>query len=197
MVRTLFLLLVVALGAAAGSAVMVGSSDKAPLFLRDTSGATMDPLGAGTNKAVVLLFISTDCPISNAYAPEVNRIAAEYGPRGVVLRLVYADIDVTAEVARQHLADYRYSMQAVFDPEQKLASRLGATITPEAFLVGADGKTAYRGRIDDLFPALGKRRQQPTERDLRNALDSFLAGKPVAKSVTQAVGCYLPTLKKP
>lgn len=195
-VRKLILLLVVALWGA-GQTHGADSGNKASLFLRDASGATVDPLAVGTNKAVILLFISTDCPISNAYAPEVNRIAAEFGPKGVALRLVYADADVTPAIAKKHLGDYRYMMQALFDPEQKLASRLGAKITPEAFLVGADGKTIYHGRIDDLFPALGKRRQQPTERDLRNALDAFIAGKPVAKPFVEAVGCYLPPPKKP
>ncbi len=170
--------------------------DAEPLRLRDTTGALVEPLSMGTNKAVLVLFISTDCPISNAYAPEVNRITAEYGPRGVVTRLVHADADVTAAIAAKHLADYRYTMTVVLDPAQKLAARLGAKITPEAFVVAADGRTVYRGRIDDMFPALGKRRPEPTERDLRNALDAFLAGKPVAKPVTQAVGCYLPTPKR-
>lgn len=165
--------------------------------LQTADGQRVEALAVGTNKAVVLLFISTDCPISNAYAPEVNRIAAEYGPRGVVVRLVYADGDVTPGSAKKHLADFRYTMGALLDPEQKLAARLSAKVTPEAFVVSAAGTTVYRGRIDDLYPALGKRRPQPTERDLRNALDAFLAGRPVAKPVTDAVGCYLPPLKKP
>ena len=180
------------LGAPLGAASLLGILD-----LQTASGQRIEPLAVGTNKAVVLLFISTDCPISNAYAPEVNRIAAEYGPRGVAVRLVYADGDVTPASAKKHLADFRYTMTAVLDPEQKLAARLGAKVTPEAFVVSGAGTTVYRGRIDDLYPALGKRRSQPTERDLRNALDAFLAGRPVAKPVTDAVGCYLPPLKKP
>jgi thiol-disulfide isomerase/thioredoxin len=181
--------------ALSGCMSMSPSSGAEPLFLRDTAGASIEPLAVGTNRVVIFLFISTDCPISNAYAPEVNRIAAQYGRRGVAIRLVHADADVTPEIARKHLADYRYTMTAVLDPAQKLAGRLGAKITPEAFVVAADGRTVYRGRIDDMFPALGKRRPEPTERDLRNALDAFLEGRPVAKPVTQAVGCYLPTPK--
>ena len=175
-----------------GAASLLGA-----LELQTSTGQRMEPLAVGTNKAVVVIFISTDCPISNAYAPEVNRIASEYGPRGVVVRLVYADGDVTPASAKKHLADFSYTMAAVLDPDQKLAARLGAKVTPEAFVVAAAGATIYRGRIDDMYPALGKRRPQPTERELRAALDAFLSGKPVAKPVTDAVGCYLPPLKKP
>ncbi len=194
---TLLSLAVVILSALIVVAPLEAASLLGTIEIQTATGQRMEPLAVGTNKAVVLLFISTDCPISNAYAPEVNRIAAEYGPRGVVVRLVYADGDVTPASAKKHLADFRYTMTALLDPGQKLAARLGAKVTPEAFVVSAAGSTVYRGRIDDLYPALGKRRPQPTERDLRSALDAFLAGRPVAKPVTDAVGCYLPPLKKP
>lgn len=196
--RSTFLALAAAFLSALGLVVQLGAASLlGTLELQTADGQRIDPLAVGTNKAVVVLFISTDCPISNAYAPEVNRIAAEYAPRGVVLRLVYADGDVTPASAKKHLADFSYTMAAVLDPDQKLAARLGAKVTPEVFVVSAAGSTIYRGRIDDLYPALGKRRPQPTERELRAALDAFLAGKPVAKPVTEAVGCYLPPLRKP
>lgn len=196
--RSTFLALAAAIMLALGLVVPLGAASLlGALELQTAGGQRIDPLAVGTNKAVVVLFISTDCPISNAYAPEVNRIASEYGPRGVAVRLVYADGDVTPASAKKHLADFGYTMTAVLDPEQKLASRLGAKVTPEAFVVSPTGSTIYRGRIDDMYPALGKRRPQPTERELRAALDAFLAGKPVAKPVTDAVGCYFPPLRKP
>lgn len=196
--RSTLLSLAVAIVSAIGLAAPLGAASLLGILeFQTASGQRIEPLAVGTNKAVVVIFISTDCPISNAYAPEVNRIAAEYGPRGVAVRLVYADGDVTPASAQKHLADFSYTTTAVLDPEQKLAARLGAKVTPEAFVVSSAGSTVYRGRIDDLYPALGKRRQQATERELRAALDAFLSGKPVAKPVTEAVGCYLPPLKKP
>ena len=60
------------------------------VLVQALSGAPVDALQApaGT-KAIVFLFTSTDCPISNRYAPEVRRIAEAFGSKGVVFRLVY------------------------------------------------------------------------------------------------------------
>ena len=52
----------------------------------------------------------------------------------------------------------------------------------------------YRGRIDNVYAALGKRRPEATEHDLRKALDEVLSGRPVAEPRTQAIGCYIPSL---
>jgi hypothetical protein len=83
-------------------------------------------------------------------------------------------------------------MPIVLDPRNLLATRTGARITPEAVLVGADEKMAYRGRIDDLYADYGKRRPEPTTRDLRRALDAFLAGRTVPEAGGAAVGCFIP-----
>ena len=74
----------------------------------------------------------------------------------------------------------------------KLADATGATITPEAVVVGQSGKVLYRGRIDNLYAGLGKPRRQVTEHNLRQALDEVLAGKTVTHPQTQAIGCYIP-----
>ena len=162
-----------------------------PAFL-DINGTPRDLLKPeGT--ASVLFFITTDCPISNSYAPEVQRSCADYAPRKVGCNLVYVDPDLTVPDVKKHLRDFRYpDLRAFLDKNQKLSHAAGATITPEAVLIGATGKVLYRGRIDNVFASLGKRRPEATEKDLRKALDETLAGKPVTTPVTQAVGCYIP-----
>ena len=72
--------------------------------------------------------------------------------------------------------------------------RLGATKTPQAFVINAAGTTVYRGRINNLFADYGTRRQTVTQHDLRNALDAVLAGKPVSQAVTDAIGCHIQTI---
>jgi len=79
-----------------------------PLFavlLQALSGGPLDALQApaGT-KAIVFLFTSTDCPISNRYAPEVRRIAEAFVPKGVVFRLVYPSPSEDAKAIREHMA---------------------------------------------------------------------------------------------
>ena len=163
------------------------------LLLQALSGAPMDPLQApaGT-KAIVFLFTSTDCPISNRYAPEVRRLAEAYGSKGVVFRLVYPNPAETAGAIREHMAAFQYAgvAEAYRDPAHALVKLAGATVTPEAAIYSG-GKLMYRGRIDNRYVELGVERPAATQRDLADALAALLAGKPVAATTTQAVGCYI------
>jgi hypothetical protein len=161
--------------------------------VRDVDGHERRPLEPA-GPASVLFFITNDCPISNSYAPEIQHICSDYGGRGVSCTLVYSDLTLDAAAIHQHRADYGYTdgIPAVRDVKHKLADATGATIMPEAVVVGKGGKVLYRGRIDNFYAALGKPRRQATEHDLRDALDEVLAGKPVTNPQTSAIGCYIP-----
>jgi hypothetical protein len=163
------------------------------LELTDSRGVVRRPLAehAPDAKAVAFIFVGVDCPISNSYAPELNRIIADYTQRGVAFYLVYADPTVTADAVTKHASDFGYTCPALLDPQHALAKQVGATVTPEAAVLSPDGTPLYRGRIDDLYLELGKRRYAPTTRDLRNALDAIVQGRRVATPVTRAVGCEL------
>jgi hypothetical protein len=140
---------------------------------------------------LVLVFVDPECPIANAYAPELRRLQGEYEPRGVTFALVYSDPARKEPEVRAHAAAYDHGAQLVLDPEQSLAGHTGATMTPEAcVLVG--GELVYRGRIDDRFFALGKQRAAPTTRDLLAALDAVLAGGTPSGEWPPAIGCYIP-----
>src|SRR5688572_457580 len=88
--------------------------------LRDTEGRPLDPLARSEARATVLLFTDTECPIANAYAPEVRRLAAEFAPRGVRFFLVYADAARGAAEVRAHRDAFGYSLPAVLDPAHEL-----------------------------------------------------------------------------
>jgi len=168
------------------------------VLVQALSGAPLDALHApaGT-KAIVFVFTSTDCPISNRYAPEIRRIAEDFGPKGVVFRLVYPGRSEDAKAIRDHMTAYAYTgiFEAVRDPKLALAKFAGATITPEAAVV-VGGRVVYRGRIDDRFVDLGRERPAPTERDLFDALTAIVAGKPAPHATTQAVGCFISDLAR-
>ena len=158
---------------------------------RDIDGRSMAPFQPA-GKANVLLFIQTDCPISNSYAPEIQRICKAYESRGVGCSLAYEDVRVEAPAVRKHLKDFSYSaIPATIDSSRALADRAKATITPAAVVVDASGAVRYRGRIDNFYASLGKPRQHVTEHDLVDALDAILAGKPVPKPETEALGCFI------
>jgi hypothetical protein len=166
------------------------------VLVQALSGAPVDALRApaGT-KAIVFLFTSTDCPISNRYAPEVRRIADAFRSKGVVFRIVYPSPADDAKAIREHMTAYAYEgvVEAVRDPKQALVKFAGATITPEVAVV-VGGRLVYHGRIDDRFVDLGRERPVPTERDLVDALTAIVAGKPLPRAATQPVGCFISDL---
>jgi len=156
-------------------------------------GSGSDPRGVPHGaRAIVLLFTSTDCPISNRYAPEVRRLAARFGPEGVVFRLIYPSPSDGADSIREHMASFAYTgtAHAFRDPDQALVRLTGVTVTPEA-VVYSGGRIVYRGRIDDRYVDLGRERPAPTVHDLADSLTAVLSGTPVPRPVTQAVGCFI------
>ena len=158
---------------------------------RDISGRPFTPF-APAAKANVLLFVQTDCPISNSYAPEIQRICKAYEAKGVSCSLAYEDVKVDAASVRRHMTEFNYTgIAATIDASRAIADRARATITPEAVIVDARGAIRYRGRIDNFYASLGKPRQHVTEHDLVDALDAVLAGKPVPKPQTEALGCFI------
>lgn len=153
------------------------------------------PLERAAGAVHVIVFVSHECPIANAYAPTMRALGAAWANRPVRLYLVHEDPDLTLEAAQKHAAEFELPGTVLLDPRQELAQELGATRTPEAFVV-CDQGTAYRGRIDDQWAALGSRAQEAGSHDLRDAVAAVLAGKPVVHGVTDAVGCLLPEPKR-
>jgi hypothetical protein len=141
-------------------------------------------------KAVVLLFIRSDCPISNRYAPELERLARQYSPAGFEFRLVYPEPGITAAAMERHRKEYGYSIPGLLDENRRYVSRAHARITPEA-AVFVRGELIYRGRIDDRAVDLGKTRREASRHDLEEVLDAIAAGKTVPFRETKAVGCAI------
>jgi thiol-disulfide isomerase/thioredoxin len=160
-----------------------------PVQVPDVNGRAVRPLELNGAPATVLVFVATDCPISNGYAPELQRIMAEHKADGVRFYLVYADPTTTAAAAKAHMATYGYHCSALLDPHGALAARVGATVTPEVAVIGAGGTVLYRGRVDDRYVAFGRKRPAATTHDLRDAISAVLAGRAVRVARTTAVGC--------
>ena len=163
----------------------------ASLNIADVDGKELSPMRPA-GRAEVLFFITHDCPISNFYAPEIQRICKEYGDKSVSCALVYVDPQLSVAAVRKHLGDFAYQgIPAILDTKHRVVDAAGAKVTPEAVVVGHDGKILYSGRIDNFYAGLGKPRRQATVHDLRTALDETLAGKPVTTPKTDPVGCYI------
>ena len=167
-----------------------------PAFqLRDTQGAVHTPAEWTGHKAVLLLFVTTDCPIANSYVPEMNRIRDAYAPRGVLLYAVQAEPRTPVADVAWYAREYRYSFPLLLDPSHVLVKLTSATITPQAAVLSPEGKLLYLGRIDNRAVDFGVQRPRPTENDLREALDAVLAGRSVPHPFTKSIGCAIPHLE--
>lgn len=161
------------------------------ITLLDTNGAPHSPLDTKTSRAVVLIFIANECPISNSYAPAINRLYTSFAPKGVTFYLVSTDTAASVAATMQHAKAFALRPPVLLDKERALVKYVGATVTPEAYLFTPNGTLAYRGRLDNRYLELGKMRPAATVFDLQAALTAVLAGKPVATARTKAVGCFL------
>jgi len=108
-----------------------------------------------------------------------------------VFWLVYPDPTESADLIRQHIKDFGYSVGALRDPGHTLVELANASVTPEAAVYTAARELAYRGRIDDLWVDLGKSRPEPTKHDLETAVEATLDGRRVPEATTPAVGCFI------
>ena len=156
----------------------------------DLEGKTVDPFAAAA-KVRVFLFVRTDCPVSNRYAPELARVSGEFASRGVVFSIVYADPSETAANIRRHMEEYSFPGAAIRDPAHLLVHRAKATITPEAAVFSATGQLLYHGRIDNRYVEIGKAMASPTRHDLEDAIAAALDGRPQPEASAPAVGCSL------
>ena len=169
----------------------------ARLRLPNLAGQEVEVFPPGEDKAAVFIFVATDCPISNRYAPEVRRLYEKFASRHVAFYLVYAGRKETVEAIRHHLEAFKYPLGVLRDPEHRLLEMTGAEVTPEAVvfaLADSSPRMVYRGRIDNLYVDFGKSRRAPTTHDLEDVLNKVLAGKPLTLQTTRAIGCFIPKL---
>jgi peroxiredoxin len=160
--------------------------------LPDAAGKLHTASEIHQNRATVLMFVATDCPNSNTYAPVLARLYREFSDRGVLFLGVYSDPDENTGSVEKHDSEYQIPYAALLDPHHVLASETGARSTPEAVILSPAGEVLYRGRVDDRFVDIGKTRFSPSQEDLRDALDQVMAGQPVKHPVTKVLGCAIP-----
>jgi peroxiredoxin len=171
-------------------AVAAWGKDVPKFSLADTGGATHTE-AEWKGAEVVVYFITTDCPISNGYVPEMNRIAKEFGSRGVRFFGVMTDTSVPPADVRKHVKDFGYTFPVLLDPMQILVKYTNADTNPEAAVIAPRGGMVYLGRIDNKVAGFGQQRPEATQHDLRDAIEATLATRPVAKALTTPIGCSI------
>ncbi len=160
--------------------------------LRDLSGKAWSLSAAcATHKAVVLAFISAECPMVGYYVPVLADLAKVYKPRGVLFVAVCSNPQETDDALQELVKEFQVPFPIWLDKEQKLARATGASITPEVVLLSPERRILYRGAIDDRYYARLKARPVITRQHLKVALDEYLDGKPISVRETKAYGCEI------
>ena len=187
-------ILVVALAAVAGSGRNTTDIPAPPAIgtaiedftLPDADGANHSLKSLMGKKGAVIIFVATKCPISNAYNDRMEKVYEDYQAKGINVVGINANSTEPAAEVKSHAAEKGLKFTILKDDGNKIADRFGANATPEAYVLDANGKLVYHGRIDNARDLASV-----TSSDLRDALDELLAGKPVSKTGAKAFGCTI------
>jgi peroxiredoxin len=147
-------------------------------------------------KAVVVLFMGTECVINNAYMPRIVDLQKEYGSRSVQFIGINSNLQDSAEMITEHVKQFGVNFPVLKDEGNVVADQFSAERTPEVFVLDAQHVIRYRGRIDDQF-GIGFKRGKPTQQDLVLALNELLAGKPISRPTSPVAGCIIGRVSKP
>lgn len=160
----------------------------APFTLATVDGGTVS-LDGDDADLTVLCFLGTECPLAKLYGPRLQAMSQSFG-RQVRFIGINSNVQDSFDELKAYAAEFELTFAMAKDEDRSVAVSAGATRTPEVIVVDRVGTVRYRGRIDNQYEP-GVTRGEATEHDLRDAVESLLAGKPVANPITQAVGCLI------
>jgi thiol-disulfide isomerase/thioredoxin len=142
--------------------------------------------------ALALVFLWTECPISNQFSPTLIQLANDFEGKPVRMVGFFVDADKSDEEVAEHAGDYDLNFPIVRLKGVRFPRQLGVSVVPSTVVFNDQDQVVYQGRISDLFYDLGKRRQVSQTQNLRDALHAVLAGEAVAAPCVEAIGCTLP-----
>jgi len=154
--------------------------------LEDYNGIKHSLTDYKSSKAVVIIFIATQCPISNAYNERMVELNKDYASKGVVFIGINSNKQESVEEIKEHAKKNGFLFTVLKDYRNVIADKFKASVTPEVYVLNNALEVLYHGRIDD-----SKNKDKVASNDLRTALDAILTGKPVGTNETKAFGCTI------
>ncbi len=174
---------------------MLALGTEAPAFsLVDVvSGAPITLDTFSNSKALLVMFICVHCPFVKHVEQELANIGHDYVDQGLGVVAISANsIETHPQDAPEHMktqADIQgFNFPYCYDDTQAVAKAYTAACTPDFFLFDAQLKLVYRGQLDDSRPSNGK---PVTGKDLRQAIDTVLAGQSISDTQIPSVGCNI------
>jgi peroxiredoxin len=164
--------------------------------LNDIQGQPHELSDWKASPALVVVFLGTECPLAKQYAPRLQELADKFAKQDVAVVVVNSNQqDSLTELA--HFAKTTgLSVPILKDLGNKVADQFQAERTPEAFVLDADRKIAYHGRIDDQF-TYGRQKPKAAKNYVVEAVEALLAGKPIETPETEAHGCHIGRILAP
>ncbi len=186
--KTISSLLTALLILASSLAYAKGPGDKVEDFtLKGVNGKDYNLSAALTdNNYVIVMFWSTECPFVQPYTERINSIVNEYSTNGIVFWGINSNSTESLENVKSHAEEKGYPFPMLKDVNNVVADMLGATRTPEVYLIDKNKTVLYHGRIDDNRDA-----DKVTVSDLKNALDEAVSGKSITVNNTKSFGCTI------
>jgi peroxiredoxin len=154
--------------------------------LKNYDGKSYTLSDAKDAKAIVIMFIATRCPVSNAYNERMANLYDDYQSKGVVFFGINSNKLENSEECEKHAEENGFKFPVLKDPNNVIADKYDAQVTPEIYVINSKRELLYHGRIDN-----SQREGNVENHDLKNALDEILGGKTVSVSDTKAFGCTI------
>jgi peroxiredoxin len=145
-------------------------------------------------RAVVLVFLGIDCPISNLMLPRLNTMAETYGARGAKVFGVNSNAHEDAVQVAEHARVHGVRFPMLLDEGQAVAQRFQVDRMCEVLVVDQSGYLRYRGALDDQY-GRGTRKDAPRRAYVAEALNAVLAGGQVTVPDTPVFGCLIERTK--
>jgi peroxiredoxin len=158
--------------------------------LTDTTGVTHSLSDVPAGNSLAILVLGTECPVAQRYATRFAELATAYRTKTVTFAAIAPNSQDSLAELTAMVKDLELPYPVMRDVGQKVADQLGATRTPEVFLLDSNRMVVYRGRVDDQYTP-GKSLAAPKRADFELALKSVLAGEPIEVAETQPVGCLI------
>lgn len=171
--------------AQAAYASEIGSTIK-DFTLKDADGKAHNLSGLKGAKGTALIFISTQCPVSNAYNERMEKLATEYKAKGINVIGINSNVAENAQAIKAHAQEKGLTFVILKDEGNKIADALNAQVTPEVFLLDANNKLVYHGRIDDA-----RNEAAIKANDFRDAMDAIIGGTAIKTTQGKAFGCSI------
>ena len=138
----------------------------------------------------VYVFLAPKCPICQDYSLKLKELNDSYAADGFTFIGVFPNDHSSEEDIEAFKEKYAIPFE-LRKGDKSLARELGASITPEVFIVNSEKETLYSGRIDNTYFRVGGRRTNTTTNDLEEAILSIKNNQPIAVANTQAIGCII------